>query len=152
MSADNYTRQAFFSGGVSVSMESSPTNPVEGDSVTLTCSNTSTSLPADYIPLTQYRWWRDGAEIEPGDPDYPLSQPGNSRLSISSVSREDHGLEYRCQGREEGSNFTGGVRLTMDVACKTVFAVYQFIMTPNVGIVMISNDLWYFIQCVKTLA
>ncbi len=99
-------------------MESSPTTPVEGDSVTLTCSNTSTSLPADYIPLTEYRWWRGGEEIEPGDPDYQLTQPGNSRLSISSVSREDHGLEYRCQGREEGSTFTDEARVIMDVRCK----------------------------------
>ncbi len=97
----------------------SSTEPKEGDNVTLTCSNSSTSLATDYIPLTQYRWWRGGEEIEPGDPDYQLSQPGNSRLSISSVSREDHGLEYRCQGREEGFTLTGGDSVTMNVMCKT---------------------------------
>ncbi len=123
MSVDIYTKIVFFPGSVSVSVESNPTNPVEGDLVTLTCSNDSSSQPTDHIPLTQYRWWRNGTEIEPGDSDYQLSQPGNSRLSIRSVSREDHGLEYRCQGQEEGSRFTDESSITMDVKCKTVFPV-----------------------------
>ncbi len=106
-------------------MEPRSPKPEEGQEVTLTCSNTSKSLPVDYIPLTQYRWWRDGAEIEPGGNDYQLSQPGNSRLSISSVSREDHGLEYRCLGREEGSKFTREDSITMEVICKDIPSRYQ---------------------------
>ncbi len=123
MSVNIYSRIVFFAGSLSISIESNPSNPVEGERLTLTCSNTSSSVPLDYIPLTQYIWWRDGEEIKPGDPDYPLSQPGNSRLSISSVSRENHGLEYRCQGREEGSTFTGEANITMEVECKTVVLV-----------------------------
>ncbi len=121
-----------FSGNISIDMSVYTNYTTEGQNVTLTCSNSSTSLPADYIPLTQYRWWRGGVEIEPGNPDYQLSQPGNSRLSISSVSREDHGLEYRCQGREENSTFTGYAGVTMDVRCKMPYLTILYISIVTV--------------------
>ncbi|XP_046544608.1 B-cell receptor CD22-like isoform X3 [Haliotis rubra] len=84
-----------------------PASPVSGENVTLTCSSSSRSLPPDHPPLTMtYIWRRDRTLLESGDG----SPTGGDDLTITHVSRENHGDIYSCQAVEEGlkSNWSDG--------------------------------------------
>ncbi|XP_067656774.1 cell adhesion molecule 4-like [Haliotis asinina] len=76
-----------------------PDSPVSGESVTLTCSSSSRSLPPDHPPLNMtYIWMRDGVLLESGDE----SPTGGDEMAIPHVSRENHGDNYSCQAVEGG--------------------------------------------------
>ncbi|XP_046578490.1 neural cell adhesion molecule 2-like [Haliotis rubra] len=76
-----------------------PVSPVSGENVTLTCSSSSRSLPPDHPPLTMtYIWRRDRTLLESGDE----SPTGGDDLTITHISRENHGDIYSCQAVEEG--------------------------------------------------
>ncbi|XP_067652709.1 neural cell adhesion molecule 2-like [Haliotis asinina] len=77
-----------------------PASPVSGENVTLTCSSSSSrSLPPIYPPPTMtYIWRRNMTLLESGDE----SPTGRDDLTITHVSRENHGDIYRCQAVEEG--------------------------------------------------
>ncbi|XP_046554217.1 cell adhesion molecule 4-like [Haliotis rubra] len=76
-----------------------PASPVSGENVTLTCSSSSRSLPPDHPPLTlTYIWRRDRTRVESGDE----SPTGGDDLTITHISRENHGDIYSCQAVEEG--------------------------------------------------
>ncbi|XP_046548179.1 uncharacterized protein LOC124258164 [Haliotis rubra] len=76
-----------------------PASPVSGENVTLTCSSSSRSLPLDHPPLTlTYIWRRNRTLLESGDG----SSTGRDDLTITHISRENHGDIYSCQAVEEG--------------------------------------------------
>ncbi|XP_046585038.1 uncharacterized protein LOC124292011 [Haliotis rubra] len=84
-----------------------PASPVPGENIPLTCSSSSRSLPPDHHPLTMtYIWRRDRTLLESGDG----SPTGGDDLTITHVSRENHGDIYSCQTVEEGlkSNWSHG--------------------------------------------
>ncbi|XP_046548173.1 cell adhesion molecule 4-like [Haliotis rubra] len=84
-----------------------PASPVSGENVTLTCCSSSRSLPPDHPQLTMtYIWRRDRTRVESGDE----SPTGGDDLTITHISRENHGDIYSCQAVEEGlkSNWSHG--------------------------------------------
>ncbi|XP_067657545.1 uncharacterized protein [Haliotis asinina] len=76
-----------------------PASNVSGENVTLTCSSSSISLPPDHPPLTMtYIWRRNMTLLESADE----SPTGGDDLTITHVSRENHGDTYSCKAVEEG--------------------------------------------------
>ncbi|XP_048241017.1 protein turtle homolog B-like [Haliotis rufescens] len=66
------------------------TTPVYNQQVTLTCSSTSTTVPADHGLTLTYTWQRDNTDIR-------VTSPG-SPYTFTVSSRDSHG--YRCRARE----------------------------------------------------
>ncbi|XP_067675473.1 protein sax-3-like [Haliotis asinina] len=67
-----------------------PSAPVFGRQVTLTCSATSTTVPADHSLTLTYTWQRDNTDII-------VTSPG-SPFTFTVSSRDSH--SYRCRARE----------------------------------------------------
>ncbi|XP_071095658.1 neural cell adhesion molecule 1-like [Haliotis cracherodii] len=67
-----------------------PSAPVFGTQVTLTCSSTSTTVPADHGLTLTYTWQRDNTDIT-------VTSPG-SPYTFTVSSRDSH--SYRCRARE----------------------------------------------------
>ncbi|XP_048242996.1 uncharacterized protein LOC124150167 [Haliotis rufescens] len=87
--------------------------PSVGENITLTCSSTSRSLPADHSLNMAYIWRRNTTSLLCGE----RCQMSGSTLTITDVREEDSG-SYSCQGTEEGgqvsrwsSNFVLDVQL-----------------------------------------
>ncbi|XP_071094658.1 nephrin-like [Haliotis cracherodii] len=68
-----------------------PSAPVFGTQVTLTCSSTSTTVPADHGLTLTYTWQRDNT-------DTPVTSPG-STYTFTVSSRDSH--SYRCKATED---------------------------------------------------
>ncbi|XP_046548174.1 uncharacterized protein LOC124258157 [Haliotis rubra] len=89
-----------------------PASPVSGENVTLTCYSFSRSLPPDHPPLTMtYIWRRNRTRVESGD----WSPTGGDDLTITHISRENHGDIYSCQAVEGGLKSNWSHRHVLDV-------------------------------------
>ncbi|XP_046563057.1 protein turtle homolog B-like isoform X2 [Haliotis rubra] len=66
------------------------TTPVYNQQVTLTCSSTSTTVPADHGLTLTYTWQRDNTDIT-------VTSPGSS-FTFTVSFRDSH--SYRCRARE----------------------------------------------------
>ncbi len=98
----------FIPGDVHITLSVYPTEPVEGDNVTLRCSNISDSRPIYYTPQTQYRWWRNNE----------TTSEVTGHLFIDPITAADHDVVYRCEGQEANSTYTGEDTITLDVTYK----------------------------------
>ncbi len=97
-----------------------PSAVTEGNSLTLTCSSQSQSIPESYQLDVQYNWSRAGEPIDPNDPPLRHTVTGENRgtLWINVTEREDNGVEYQCMAQEETSNLANYNIVTMEIKCK----------------------------------
>ncbi|XP_071095623.1 protein turtle homolog B-like [Haliotis cracherodii] len=94
------------------------TTPVYNQQVTLTCSSTSTSVPADHGLTLTYTWQRDNTDIT-------VTSPGSTYIFTVS-SRDSH--SYRCRARESQgleSEWSQGYNV------ETQSGPYQISLTPS---------------------
>ncbi|XP_048241014.1 protein turtle homolog B-like isoform X2 [Haliotis rufescens] len=94
------------------------TTPVYNQQVTLTCSSTSTSVPADYGLTLTYTWQRDNTDIT-------VTSPGSPYIFTVSF-RDSH--SYRCRARESQgpeSDWSQGYNM------EPQYGPYQISLTPS---------------------
>ena len=94
--------------------------PVEGESVTLTCSSTSTTTPRDPNLRMMYTW-KDGNKIA-SDTRFTYSDTKN-KLTISNVARNDVNKQFTCTAKEDTSiaiTSSSSDSKTIDVYCKLI--------------------------------
>ncbi|XP_071095624.1 protein turtle homolog B-like [Haliotis cracherodii] len=93
------------------------TTPVYNQAVTLTCSSTSTTVPADHGLTLTYTWQRDNTNIT-------VTSPG-SPYNFTVSSRDSH--SYRCRARESQgleSEWSQGYNM------EPQYGPYQISLTP----------------------
>ncbi|XP_071095655.1 protein turtle homolog B-like [Haliotis cracherodii] len=96
----------------------SATTPVYNQKVTLTCSSTSTTVPADHGLTLAYTWQRDNTNIT-------VTSPG-SPYTFTVSSRDSH--SYRCRAREsQGLESEWSQGYNMD----PWYGPYQISLTPS---------------------
>ncbi|XP_071095651.1 nephrin-like [Haliotis cracherodii] len=94
------------------------TTPVYNQQVTLTCSSTSTTVPADHGLTLTYTWQRDNTDIT-------YTSPG-SPYTFTLSSRDSH--SYRCRARESqglDSEWSQGYNM------EPQYGPYQISLTPS---------------------
>ncbi|XP_071094642.1 neural cell adhesion molecule 1-like [Haliotis cracherodii] len=94
------------------------TTPVYNQQVTLTCSSTSTTVPADHGLTLTYTWQRDNTDIT-------VTSPG-SPYTFTVSSRDSH--SYRCRARESQgleSEWSQGYHM------EPQYRPYQISLTPS---------------------
>ncbi|XP_048241010.1 nephrin-like [Haliotis rufescens] len=94
------------------------TTPVYNQTVTLTCSSTSTTVPADHGLTLTYTWQRDNTDIT-------VTSPGPPYIFTVS-SRDSH--SYRCRARESQgleSEWSQGYNM------EPQYGPYQIYLTPS---------------------
>ncbi|XP_071094628.1 protein turtle homolog B-like [Haliotis cracherodii] len=94
------------------------TTPVYNQTVTLTCSSTSTTVPADHGLTLTYIWQRDNTNIT-------VTSPGSSYIFKVS-SRDSH--SFRCRARESQgleSEWSQGYNM------EPQYGSYQISLTPS---------------------
>ena len=72
-------------------------DPIEGGSVTLTCSATSTTEPAVSVPAFTYSWIFDSVT----DPSGARYSKSVNTFTISSVTQADSGKVVTCTATED---------------------------------------------------
>ncbi|XP_048241018.1 contactin-1-like [Haliotis rufescens] len=93
-------------------------SPVYNQQVTLTCSSTSTTVPADHGLTLTYTWQRDNTDIT-------VTSPG-SPYTFTVSSRDSH--SYRCRARESQgleSEWSQGYNM------EPQYGPYQISLTPS---------------------
>ncbi|XP_048240968.1 nephrin-like [Haliotis rufescens] len=96
------------------------TTPVYNQQVTLTCSSTSTTVPADHGLTLTYIWQRDRTHIT-------VTSPG-SPYTFRVSSRDSH--SYRCRARESQgleSEWSQGYNM------EPQYGPYQISLTPSIS-------------------
>ncbi|XP_046555516.1 protein turtle homolog B-like isoform X2 [Haliotis rubra] len=94
------------------------TTPVYNQSVTLTCSSTATTVPADHRLTLTYTWQRDNTDIT-------VTSPG-SPYTFTVSSRDSH--SYRCRAREsQGLESEWSQEYNMEPQ----YGPYQISLTPS---------------------
>ncbi|XP_048241008.1 protein turtle-like [Haliotis rufescens] len=96
------------------------TTPVYNQQVTLTCSSTSTTVPADHGLTLTYIWQRDRTDIT-------VTSPG-SPYTFRVSSRDSH--SYRCRARESQgleSEWSQGYNM------EPQYGPYQISLTPSIS-------------------
>ncbi|XP_048241019.1 neural cell adhesion molecule 1-like [Haliotis rufescens] len=94
------------------------TTPVYNQQVTLTCSSTSTTVPADHGLTLTYTWQRNNTDIT-------VTSPGSPYIFTVS-SRDSH--SYRCRARESQgleSEWSQGYNM------EPQYGPYQISLTPS---------------------
>ncbi|XP_060599665.1 carcinoembryonic antigen-related cell adhesion molecule 5-like, partial [Ruditapes philippinarum] len=77
--------------------------PSVGESVTLTCSSTSTTTPSNHSLSLTYSWRVDNTD-NPGGAKYTYT-PSKDKLTVNNIVKEDANKQFTCTAKED---VTGG--------------------------------------------
>ncbi|XP_060602041.1 carcinoembryonic antigen-related cell adhesion molecule 5-like [Ruditapes philippinarum] len=77
--------------------------PSVGESVTLTCSSTSTTIPSNHSLSLTYSWRVDNTD-NPGGAKYTYT-PSKDKLTVNNIEKEDANKQFTCTATED---VTGG--------------------------------------------
>ncbi|XP_060599472.1 hemicentin-1-like, partial [Ruditapes philippinarum] len=77
--------------------------PSVGESVTLTCSSTSTTTPSNHSLSLTYSWKVDNTD-NPGGAKYTYT-PSKNKLTVNNIVQEDANKQFTCSATED---VTGG--------------------------------------------
>lgn len=100
-------------------VSSSRSNPYVGETVTLTCSSSTNTVPETHSLSLVYIWEVDGVE-NPTDPRFTYSASRNT-LTISGVTKTDATKSINCIARENinnGYTSDNSNNLLLDAQCK----------------------------------
>jgi len=107
-------------------LTSSSTQPYVGESVTLSCLSTSTTVPGNHNLVMKYTWTIDGT-TNPTDTRYSYSSTKNT-LTISDIRQVDCTKSFICVAREDvthgyTSDNSDSTRLTVLCRYISIFVV-----------------------------